>query len=367
MTTIGIIGGGQLGRMLSIAALPLGLRCIFVDPASDAPVDVFASRIRAEYADETALLQLANNSDIITYEFENVPVASARMLTDLCPVFPAPTALEAAQDRLVEKDFFRACNIPTPPYQSVVSYADLVDAVAQIGLPAVLKTRRLGYDGKGQYVIKTEGDMETAWQSVGSGNVPLILEGFIAFDREVSVLAVRGRDGTTAFYPLVWNTHREGILRLSVVPAPGVDATLQALAQSYATQILERLDYVGLLAIELFQVGNQLLANEMAPRVHNSGHWTIEGAETSQFENHLRAIIGWPLGATDARGHVAMVNLIGSVPETDAVLAIPGAHLHLYGKEPRPGRKLGHITLCANDATTLQRHIEQIKALLAEI
>jgi 5-(carboxyamino)imidazole ribonucleotide synthase len=240
----------------------------------------------------------------------------------------------------------------------VNSRDELDAAIAQIGLPAVLKTRRFGYDGKGQMVLRDTREVDAAWQNLSG--VPLILEGFVAFEREVSVLAVRGRDGATAFYPLVENHHREGILRLSLAPAPNLTAELQTLAEEYARRLLESLNYVGVLAIEFFQCGAELMVNEFAPRVHNSGHWTIEGAQTSQFENHIRAVCGLPLGDTSARGHCAMINLIGTLPDTQRVLATPGAHLHLYGKEPKPGRKIGHITLCEADEALRQQKLDAL-------
>jgi 5-(carboxyamino)imidazole ribonucleotide synthase len=256
--------------------------------------------------------------------------------------------------------------IPTAPFVAIDTRADLDVALGAIGLPAVLKTRRLGYDGKGQVVIRQREEIEQAWATLAGQ--PLILEGFVPFTRELSLLAVRSRDGATACYPLVENTHRDGILRRSIAPAPAVHPQLQALAESYAARVLDALGYVGVLAIELFQTEQQpslisLIVNEMAPRVHNSGHWTIEGAETSQFENHVRAIAGLPLGSTAMRGYAAMVNLIGTVPAIQSVLAIPGAHLHLYEKAPRAGRKLGHITICADDMPTLIERIAAVEAL----
>lgn len=347
MTTVGILGGGQLGRMLALAGYPLGLRFRFLDPAPDAPVRDLAELVVAGYDDDAALARFAAGLDAITYEFENVPDAAARRLAELAPLFPPPGALAAAQDRLTEKSFFRDLGIPTAPFRAVDSRADLAAALAAIGVPAVLKTRRLGYDGKGQAVLRSQADLEPAWQALGG--VPLILEGFVAFDRECALLAARGRDGATACYPLVENAHRAGILRRTLAPAPNLTPDLQTRAEDLAARVLAALDYVGVLAVELFQVGADLLANEMAPRVHNSGHWTIEGAETSQFEQHLRAGLGLPLGDPTPRGHSAMLNLIGGVPDMAATLAVPGAHVHLYGKAPRPGRKLGHITLRADD------------------
>ena len=348
---IGILGGGQLGRMLALAGYPLGIRVRSLDPAADAPAGVLSELFVGQYDDAATLARFADGVDVITYEFENVPVATARQLAQFCPVYPPPLALEKAQDRLVEKSFLRDLGIPTPPFLPVDSLADLEAAVGQIGLPAVLKTRRMGYDGKGQAVLRQPQDVATTWASLQGA--PLILEGWVNFDREVSLLAVRATTGETAFYQLVENEHREGILRISRAPTPHVTPALQTLAESYGQRVLIALDYVGVLAIEFFQVGETLFANEMAPRVHNSGHWTIEGATTSQFANHIRAILGLPLGETKAIGQSVMLNLIGTVPDAAAVLAVPSAYLHLYGKAPRPGRKLGHITVRADDEQTL--------------
>jgi 5-(carboxyamino)imidazole ribonucleotide synthase len=313
---VGVIGGGQLGRMLALAGIPLGLSFRFLDPSPDAPAAEVGELLVGDYDDPELLDRLADGAAAVTYEFENVPVAAARR----AGAIPAPAALEASQDRLVEKQLFRRLGIPTPKLD------DEVDE-----FPAILKTRRLGYDGKGQRQVET-------WEGPDAGHV---LEERVPFDRELSLLAVRGAEGDTRFYPLVENVHEHGILRTSRVPA--IHAP-QADAEAYATRLLDELGYVGVLALELFDVGGSLLANEFAPRVHNTGHWTIEGARTSQFENHLRAVLGLPLGSTESRP-AAMFNLIGSAPPPADVLAVPGAHLHLYGKEPRPGRKLGHITL----------------------
>jgi 5-(carboxyamino)imidazole ribonucleotide synthase len=322
VTLVAVIGGGQLGRMLGLAGIPLGLSFRFLDPSPDAPAAAVGELLVGAYDDPEALVRLADGAEIVTYEFENVPVEAARRVRAV----PAPAALEAAQDRLVEKRLFRRLGIPTVPIDDEVTR-----------FPALLKTRRLGYDGKGQRLVSTR----------AAGTVPgHVLEGLVPFDRELSLLAVRGRDGDTRFYPLAENVHEEGILRSSRVPAEGAP---QALAEDYATRLLDELGYVGVLALELFDVDGELLANELAPRVHNTGHWTIEGAVTSQFENHLRAILGLPLGSTAALAPAALVNLIGTVPPLDGLLRIPGAHVHLYGKEPRPGRKLGHVTLL--DAT----------------
>jgi 5-(carboxyamino)imidazole ribonucleotide synthase len=361
---LGIVGGGQLGRMLALAALPLDVRCVTLDPAIDSSASQVAPSIVGPYEDHEALARLAAQVDVLTYEFENVPVEAARFAEERVPVLPPPAALEASQDRIAEKTLFDAVGLPVPPYAAVDSFATLEQALATIGVPAVLKTRRLGYDGKGQAVIRDPLLAEDAWRSIGG--MPSIVEGFVGFDRELSIVAARGRDGAFASYPLVENMHRDGILRRTRAPAPGVTGALEATAEAHARSVMDELGYVGVLAIELFQVGETLLGNEFAPRVHNTGHWTIEGAETSQFEQHVRAVCGLPLGSTTLRGLSAMVNLIGDVPPTDAVAAIPGAHLHLYGKSPRPGRKLGHVTVRADDPEALERSLERVLALTGE-
>jgi 5-(carboxyamino)imidazole ribonucleotide synthase len=313
---VGVIGGGQLGRMLALAGIPLGLSFRFLDPSPDAPAREVGELLVGDYDDPELLDRLADGADAVTYEFENVPVGAARRVGAI----PRAAALEAAQDRLVEKQLFRQLGIPTTRIDDEVEV-----------FPALLKSRFLGYDGKGQRLVETR-----------PGTVPgHVLEERVQFDRELSLLAVRGGDGDTRFWPLVENVHCDGILRTS--RAPAVDAP-QSAAEEYAARILDQLEYVGVLALELFDVGGDLLANEIAPRVHNTGHWTIEGSETSQFENHLRAILGLPLGSTASQRSL-LVNLIGTAPKAFEVLAIPHVHLHLYGKEPRPGRKLGHVTL----------------------
>lgn len=360
--TLGILGGGQLGRMLALAGHPLDIRCIVVDPAADPPAAAVAEHIRAAYDDPIALDRLAATSELVTYEFENVPVDAARRLVEHVTVLPPPAALAAAQDRLIEKSMFQRLGIPTAPFAPVDGEDDLRAGIREIGLPAVLKTRRLGYDGKGQAVLRRSSDVTGAWE--GLGRVPLLLERVVPFEQELSILAVRGRDGATVCYPLVENHHRDGILRLSYAPAPAATAAIQARAESYASRVLDELAYVGVLAMELFQLGDELLANEIAPRVHNSGHWTIEAAQTSQFENHLRAVVGLPLGEAAARGHTAMVNLIGTVPAVDAVLGVPGAHLHLYGKEPRPGRKLGHVTVVGDTPGAVLERVGKLRHVI---
>ena len=343
--SIGILGGGQLGYMLALAGYPLGMRFRFFDPSPEAPVGRIAPRVTGDFSDRAALDKFAHGLEVVTYEFENVPVDAAHFLAKKLSVFPPPVALETAQDRLREKQLFEKLGIATTAYASLGSAYDLDAAVKKIGLPVVAKTRRMGYDGKGQWILKTPEEVKVAKDALPK--LPFVLEKFVPFTRELSVIAVRGKSGETAFYPLVENHHREGILRLSLAPAPGISAEIQRAAEYAAVRVLESMNYVGVLAIEFFACEGELLANEMAPRVHNSGHWTIEGAVTSQFENHLRAISGLPLGSTAVTGASAMINLIGELPDSAQVLAIPSAHLHLYGKEPRPGRKLGHVTLRA--------------------
>jgi len=357
---VGIVGGGQLARMLALAGYPLNLRFQVLDPAADACAGQVATLLQGDYDAEARLEQLAEWAGVVTFDFENVPAAAGRALARKVAVSPPPAALAVAQDRLSEKTLFWELGIPTPTFATVDSLAELSGAVLRVELPAVLKTRRLGYDGKGQRVLRAPEDIEPAWRALGG--VPLILEGFVPFEREVSVLAARGRDGQTGFYPLVENHHRDGILRLSRAPCLAPD--LEQEGWDYASRLLDRLDYVGLLAIEFFVKDGRLIANEMAPRVHNSGHWTIEGAETSQFENHLRAIVGLPLGPTAAIGHSAMLNCIGELPDPAAVLATPGAHYHGYGKAPRPGRKVGHITLRAYDPGAVEAGLQRLLPLV---
>ena len=358
--TIGILGGGQLGYMLALAGYPLGLHFRFLDPSPEAPVGRIAQRVTAEYTDEQALERFAHGLELVTYEFENVPVQAARFLAEHVPVYPTPIALEDAQDRRREKSLFQRLGIPTTEFAEIAKQGDLDVALRQVGLPAVLKTCRLGYDGKGQWLLRTAEDVEKARGELP--DVPLILEKFVAFTRELSILGVRSRTGETAFYPLVENHHREGILRLSLAPAPHLSSALQQSAEQHSRKILEALGYAGVICLELFQVGDKLLANEIAPRVHNSGHWSIEGAATSQFENHLRAILGLPLGSTATIGFSAMVNLIGELPAPEEVLRVTNTHLHLYGKSPRPGRKLGHVTVRADKFDKLQERLTELPA-----
>jgi 5-(carboxyamino)imidazole ribonucleotide synthase len=358
VTTIGIVGGGQLARMLVLAGLPLGLRFVVLDPAADACGAVGARHLCSPFDDRAALDQLAAFCDVVTYEFENIPAEAMAHLAAQVPVYPNPAALAISRDRLTEKNLFRELGIDLPPYFAVDSRATLEAAVARTGLPAVLKTRTLGYDGKGQFVLRTAADVNEAWLQLGA--VPLILEGFVPFDREISVVAVRGRDGEIRTWPISENTHQTGILRLAR-SQPDDPASRQA--QACARRVLQRLDYVGVMALELFCVGDRLLANEMAPRVHNSGHWTIEGAVTSQFENHIRAVAGWPLGSTAALNHAAMVNFIGAAPDSEVVLALTDVHLHDYGKAPRAGRKIGHATVSSVDRLRFESQLARLRLL----
>ncbi|HEY7326517.1 MAG TPA: 5-(carboxyamino)imidazole ribonucleotide synthase [Gemmataceae bacterium] len=366
---IGVLGAGQLGRMLALAGYPLGLRFRFFDSAHEAPVRDLAEFIRADFTDLAALDRFAAGLDVATYEFENVPVDAVEYLARRLAVYPPPAALRASQDRLAEKNLFRSLGIATAPFIAVADRVELDRALGAIGYPAILKTRQMGYDGKGQYLIRERAMTEQAWQqTIGWASqvrpaTELVLEGFVPFDRELSQLSVRGRDGRMVFYPLVENHHADGMLRLSLAPAPNITPALEQLARDYATRTLEALNYVGVLAIEFFQCGDQLLANEMAPRVHNSGHWTIEGAQTSQFENHLRAILGLPLGEAGARQPCVMLNLIGELPDTRAILAHENTHLHLYGKKPRPGRKIGHVTVRAITIEEALACVERLRPL----
>lgn len=353
---IGIIGGGQLAKMMILAGYPMGQEFVVLDPATDAAAGRVARQIIGAYDDPEKLAELAEVADVVTFDFENVPAAAVQQLAGQVPVYPGAEALATAQDRVAEKTLFTKLGIPTPAFRNIDTQADLEQAVSDLGLPAVLKTRRLGYDGKGQYVLKHRDDIPPAWAAL-SGH-PAILEQFVDFNREVSIIAVRSRQGDIAYYPLVENIHRNGILRLS--KAPYQDPELQKEAEAVIRPLLTELNYVGVLALELFVKGRQLLANEMAPRVHNTGHWTIEGASVSQFENHLRAITGLPLGTTEAHSFAAMINFISTLPPAEKILNIPGCHFHDYGKKPRPGRKLGHATLRASTPAKLQKKIDAI-------
>jgi len=357
-----ILGGGQLGRMLGLAGIPLGLSFRFLDPSPDATARAVGDLVVGALDDVAAAAKAADGATVVTYEWEGVPAHTAVALAADVPVRPSARALEVAQDRLVEKSTFRRLGIATAPFRAVDERPSLDAAIAELGLPAVLKTRRGGYDGKGQAVLRDAGDADTAWRTIG--DAPLILEGFVPFERELSIVAVRGLSGVVECWPVVENAHDAGILRVTRAPAPGLDAALQARAEACIRPLLDELQYVGVACVELFDVDGALLANEMAPRVHNSGHWTIEGSDTSQFENHLRAVLGWPLGSTAARGVSVMVNCIGAMPDRESVLAIPGAHLHDYEKPARRARKVGHVTVCAADEATLEPRRARVEELV---
>ena len=349
--TIGILGGGQLGRMLAMAAARLGLRCQVFSPDPESPAfDVVLNATCAEYADVEALELFANDVDVITYEFENVPSSAALILGARRPVLPDRKILETTQDRLAEKDFVKRLGIGTADYADVSSIAALHAAIGVIGLPAVLKTRRFGYDGKGQAILREGDDPDRIWKELVTKSA--ILEAFIPFEREISVIAARSADGHVECFDVTENEHRDHILKISRAPAAIPDA-LAAEACAIAEKIANALGYVGVLAVEMFVLadpaGPKVLVNEIAPRVHNSGHWTLDGASISQFEQHVRAIAGWPLGTPVRHGEVTMTNLIGDeINDYEQWLTVPGATVHLYGKgRPRPGRKMGHVTQVA--------------------
>ncbi|WP_394560180.1 5-(carboxyamino)imidazole ribonucleotide synthase [Aquipseudomonas alcaligenes] len=356
---IGVIGGGQLGRMMALAGTPLGMHFSFLDPAADACAQALGEHILGDYDDQEQLRRLADQVDLVTFEFESVPAETVAFLSQFVPVYPSAESLRIARDRWFEKSMFKDLGIPTPAFADIQSQADLDAAVASIGLPAVMKTRTLGYDGKGQKVLRKAEDVVGAFAELGS--VPCILEGFVPFTGEVSLVAVRARNGETRFYPLVHNRHDSGVLALSIASTAH---PLQALAEDYVGRVLKQLDYVGVLAFEFFEVDGGLKANEIAPRVHNSGHWTIEGAECSQFENHLRAVAGLPLGSTAKVGESAMLNFLGEVPEVSKVVAIEDCHLHHYGKAFKAGRKVGHATLRSKDMASLKARIAEVEALI---
>lgn len=359
MSTLGILGGGQLARMMVLAGAPLGVRFRIVDPVADACAGQLAPLLQAHWDAFAQMDGFAAEVDAATFDFENVPAATAEWLAARTRIAPNAHSLATAQDRVAEKTLFRECGLPTAEFAAVATRADLVAALAKIGAPAILKTRREGYDGKGQFRIKTSADADAAWQALGvhAATRGLILESFVPFDFEASVVAVRARNGDFRTWPLTRNWHVDGILSVSLAPSPVAEVVSRA-AFAHARAIAEKLDYVGTFALELFVKGGQLLGNEMAPRVHNSGHWTIEGAVTSQFENHVRAVLDMPLGDTTLRFPSCMLNWIGELPDRDALLAIPGVHWHDYGKAPRAGRKVGHATLCARDHAMLAARLQ---------
>ncbi|CAN5743445.1 5-(carboxyamino)imidazole ribonucleotide synthase [soil metagenome] len=370
---IGVLGGGQLGRMLGLAGIPLGLRFRFLDPGGDgSPAAAVGDVVEGAWDDLHALERFGQGLDVVTWEFENVPAAVVRRLAERVPVHPPPEALEAAQDRWVEKQTFHRLGIPIAPSRAVSSREELGAAVEELGLPAVLKTRRFGYDGKGQALLREVSDVDVAWEELGGR--PLVLEGFVDFRRELSLVVARSTTGETRAWPLVENLHRGGILRTSFVPARVESAArataLQAEAERHGNALLDALGYVGVLAVEFFDTGEGLVANEMAPRVHNSGHWTQDGALTSQFENHLRAILGIPLGPTGltggAEGGAGMVNFIGGIPDRNTVMGDGDSvirALHLYDKTPRAGRKVGHLNVWGPDAGAVEAVLVEMEQL----
>lgn len=356
---IGVIGGGQLGRMLALAGTPLGLEFTFLDPAPDACAAQLGQHILAEYDAQAALEQLAQSVDLVTFEFESVPAETVAFLAQHVPVYPDAKALRIARDRLNEKTLFQQLDIPVTQFADIHSQADLEAAVTQLDLPAILKTRTLGYDGKGQKILRTAADVAGTFAELGA--VPCLLEAFVRFTGEVSVIAVRSRSGEVRCYPLSHNTHEDGILQLSIASEAH---PLQALAEDYAGRVLNALDYVGVLGFEFFEVDGGLIANEIAPRVHNSGHWTIEGAQCSQFENHLRAVTDLPLGSTAKLAQSAMLNCIGTMPQADQVLQVAHTHVHDYSKAAKPGRKVGHVTIRTDTAEQLQQSIAAVQHIL---
>lgn len=362
MTTVGVLGGGQLGRMLGLAGLPLGLRFRFLDPAEAPPAAAVGEHICGDFDDPAALAEFRKEVDVVTWEFERVPFEAAAALAPFVPVRPAPGLLRVMQDRLEQKRLVRSLGIRVAPFAPVHDAVSLEAALREIGTPARLKARRGGYDGRGQARVDRPEEAEAAWRQLGE--VPAILERHVPFRREIAILAVRDARGAQRLYPLVETRQSNGVLVRALAPAPDVDRALRRQARAIAHSLLEALDYVGVLAIECFELDDRLIVNELAPRVHNSGHWTTEGAATSQFENHLRAIVGLPLGSTRPRGVSGIVNLLGDVPERASVLAVPGAHLHLYDKRPRPGRKVGHVTVRAGGHGQLRDRMRRIESLL---
>lgn len=360
---VGILGGGQLAQMLAQAGANLDMSFKFISPDPKACAAPYGDHICADYLDEQAYQQMLEWADVFTYEFESIPQSVVESLEKKLALLPSSKALNVAGDRFQEKTTFNTLGIPTANFAAVDSIESLQDAVAKIGLPAILKTRREGYDGKGQAVLRDANQLADAWQSVGQ--VPCILESMVNFSREVSIIAARSKQGDIVFYPLTENHHREGILRLSL---PLQNDPYQQQAEGLVKTLLDELDYVGVIALELFQVGESLVANEFAPRVHNSGHWTIEGAHTSQFENHLRAICGLPLGSAEAVNTSAMVNIIGKLPSEEDVDAIEGARFHDYSKDEKPGRKIGHITISSEGLSqeVFDKNLTRILTLVGE-
>ena len=360
--SIGILGAGQLGRMLAASAAPLGLNAFTVDPKTSPSAARHAEHFSAAFDAPEALRQLSERADVVTYEFENIPVGALEQLLDVVDVYPGVRALEVSGDRGVEKEFFESLGVDVAPWQRVESRRDLDEAADALGFPLILKTRQMGYDGKGQAWSDDPEDLEAAWDELGEWS--LVAEGFVDFERELSIIGARTPDGQTAMFPLAENLHRDGILIESEAPAEASAETIER-AHTICRKALDGLDYVGVLSIELFQdPDGTLRVNEMAPRVHNSGHWTIEGSETSQFEQHIRAVAGFSLGDTASVAPTHMLNTIGGLPDRRAVLEVPGAHLHDYQKEARPGRKIGHITVRAGDRDALDERVKRVRPLV---
>ena len=360
---IGILGGGQLGRMMALAGYPLDLAFSFYESTPDCPSAALGPVFGDAQNSTASLDAFIDSADVFTYEFENIPVARVERIAAKKPLYPGVKSLAVSQNRLNEKKLFASLNIPSARFAEIRSEADLQDAVRALGLPLVVKTVTMGYDGKGQFLLREAEQVAACWQQLGA-QAPLIAEEFVHFKRELSIIAVRGRDGATACYPLTENVHHRGILSHSVTPAPFVGENVQLAAERYISAILQELGHVGALTLEMFETRHGLMANETAPRVHNSGHWSIEGAPCSQFENHIRAVAGLPLGATRCDKPVAMINIIGRHPAKEAVLRQPDAHLHLYGKEEREGRKLGHITVTASHHHELESRLRNFVEIL---
>ena len=357
---VGIVGAGQLGRMLALAGYPLGVRCLFLDRSSEAPGAQVAPILVGDLEDSALLAKLAARSDVVTFDWENISGAALKPLEDLTMIRPPRAALEVSQDRISEKALFARLKIPVAAHAAVDSKVELTKATREIGLPGVLKTRRMGYDGKGQFVLRDAARIEEAWDAIGGPG--LVYEKFQVFSRELSIVGARSAGGSCVFYPLSANEHQGGILRYSI--APFTHARLERFAKMYLRRVMNALNYIGVLTIEFFVVNGRLVANEMAPRVHNSGHWTIEGCVTSQFENHLRAICDLPLGSTRALGQTAMINFLGKMPDREALLMLDGLAFHDYGKQPRPGRKLGHCTILKSNAKDRDRGLADALKLI---
>lgn len=364
-TAVGLLGAGQLGRMLALAGYPLANRFVFLDTTGNPSAGIGEVMILDPQAQQRQLEEFLAKVDLVTYEFEHLPVSLVQAIEAHKPVYPSSEAIRVCQNRAEEKALFDRLNIPTPAYRLVESAEELEAAARELGTPVVAKSVTEGYDGKGQAVLKSPDQAKDAWASINHSR--LIVEAFVDFVREVSIIAVRGRDGQVVFYPMAENQHVDGILRYSVAPLPDLDDSVQQTADDYIRALLDELDYVGVLTLELFQTRDgRLMANEMAPRVHNSGHWSQDGAATSQFENHLRAIQGLPLGDTAARAPTCMVNVIGREGDPAEILAIEDAHLHRYGKSERAGRKLGHVNLVAPTHAALMEKVRACAALLPD-